>query len=240
MLRDYKKDNVNDSCYCLVLKRVSLVLFALNLLGCTAVATQVASSILTHSADKIINNAYEAKLREEDKNRKLPDTHPDIYWLAMQNAGFNTITPQVEGLPTPSSSTFEPEQPKIIIEPLPIVAQLATVEVWNLVVGTDKNKVFENARLHGASQLPPQPEWENWQVGLGELIAVGDANSTIKNIGGNTGDVPKKQTVTFLIPPELGRISSGQQLVIELAVQGEVNIARYAIDNKTAVSKQSF
>ena len=150
------------------LAKLSLILLALNLPGCAAVATQVVSSILTHSADRIINDAYDAKLREEDRTRKLPDTHPDQYWVAMQNSGFNTITPQVENIPFERLNASQIDASPVettkaiatqtIIEPLAVVAQLANVEVWNLLIGEEKNTVFENARLRGAIHIPPLSE----------------------------------------------------------------------------------
>lgn len=232
MLKPTKENTKKNNCR-LTLIQLSTTLFALNLPGCAVVATQVASSIITHSADKIINNAYDAQLREEDKNRKLPNTHPDEYWLAIQNSGFNTITPQVQDLPAQESATIESEQPNIIIEPLPVVAKLATVEVWSLIIGIDKNKVFESARLGGAIHLPPQTEWVNWQVGLGELVVDNAEENITDNIDGNKQKLLKKQEITFIIPPQFGRITSGQQLVIELATKGEVNIARYTITKKS-------
>ena len=223
------------------LAKLSLILLALYLAGCAAVATQVVSSILTHSADRIINDAYDAKLREEDRTRKLPDTHPDQYWVAMQNSGFNTITPQVENIPfeplnasqidsspvdTTQANTTQP-----IIEPLAVVAELANVEVWNLLIGEEKNTVFENARLGGAMQLPPLSEWKSWQVALGGLMS--------DNLIKTTGEISKKRPIVFLIPPNFGRVTSGQQLIVELARQGEVNIARYALPEITAVLSRS-
>ena len=208
------------------LMQLSLALFGsillmITLSGCVAVATQVASSILTHSADKIINDAYDAKLREEDRTRKLPDTHPEQYWLAMQNSGFSTITPQIENIPV-----MQADAPKILIEPLPISAELATVEVWSLVIGEEKLAIFENARIRGAAHLPAASDWKNWQVGLGEFMP--------DNSVENRSEISLKKPITFLIPPDFGRVNSGQQVVVELAPQGEVNIARYLVTEKTA------
>ena len=155
----------------------------------------------------------------------------------MQNSGFNTITPQVENIPfeplnasqidSSPVDTTQANATQIIIEPLPIVAQLANVEVWNLLIGEEKNTVFENARLGGAMQLPPLSEWKSWQVALGGLMS--------DNLIKTTGEISKKRPIVFLIPPNFGRVTSGQQLIVELARQGEVNIARYALPEITAV-----
>src|SRR5688572_24866224 len=72
--------------------------------GCAGpIAYQLATSIVTRGIDKIANNAYEAKLRDEklaaERSHVLKDTGPDPYYLAFATAGFETITPVVEPLP---------------------------------------------------------------------------------------------------------------------------------------------
>ena len=64
-------------------------------------------------------------------------------------------------------------------------------------------------------------------MALGELMS----NNLIKT----TDEISKKRPIVFLIPPNFGRVTSGQQLIVELARQGEVNIARYALPEITAV-----
>ncbi len=243
-----------------VLKQFSLVVIGLHLASCVAVATQVASSVITHSAERIITNAYKAKLREEDRTRKLPDTQPDEYWFALHSAGFETVTAKVEALPNTDTDNM-PTNVNILATPQPnnteLVSKstvfssapqantvrikktaqatstmLVTIEVWSLIIGHEKNAILEDTRLMGASQLPIRSQWQHWQIGLGELVD-------------NSGKQQATQKpLIFLIPPDFERygsehhefthIVSGQHLIVELASPGEINIARYRASNKIA------
>lgn len=248
-----------------LLKQFSSVVIGLHLAGCVAVATQIASSVMTHSAERIITNAYKAKLREEDRTRKLPDTQPDEYWFALHSAGFEKVTAKVEALPntdadnmpinvdilaTPQANNTELVHKPIVFSSAPLTntvrtkntAQvtsnmLVTIEVWSLIIGHEKNAILEEARLMGASQLPIRSQWQHWQIGLGELVDYSGKQQTTQ------------KPIIFLIPPdferhgvehheikpqEFAQIASGQHLIVELASPGEINIARYSVNNKLA------
>jgi hypothetical protein len=64
----------------------------------------------------------------------------------------------------------------------------------------------------GSTSLPPKSEWQNWQVGVGAIEH-------------------SKKVLTFLIPPEFGKLPSGAMAMVELAELGELNIARYEPNN---------
>ena len=86
--------------------------------------------------------------------------------------------------------------------------QLVRVELFNLLIGEEKNAIYEKARLLGATSLPQKREWQRWSVGTG--LSQSD-----------------KKVITFLIPPEFGKLPSGSIAMVELASPGELNVARY-------------
>lgn len=132
---------------------------------------------------------------------KLPDTTPDDVWLALATSGFREVKPITEPIP---------EQIAEVETPIQMIKgnQLVRVELYNLLIGDEKNAVYENARLMGSTSLPQKKEWRNWAVGTG-MVQNG------------------KQVITFLIPPEFGKLPSGTQAMVELASPGELNVARY-------------
>ena len=186
------------------------------LCGCLGgtVAQQLVRSMLMHGDDKVTGNALEAK-EKSDKlaAQKIPlkDTPPDPYKLAFINSAFETITPQVE--PLPQQVAGEDNQPVQIMQE----TRLVQVEVWNLLVGDEKMRVLEKARLQGSTELPPKNEWPQWQV------AVGATDATSSN--GKAGK--PSQEITFLVPPEIGKMHSGIKALVELSNVGELNVARY-------------
>jgi hypothetical protein len=135
------------------------------------------------------------------KNIQQQNTAPDPYKVAFVNAAFEEIKPVTEPLP---QQFAEVETPIQVFEG----NQLVRVELFNLLIGEEKNAVYENARMMGATSLPQKREWLSWGVG--------------------TGAIQKdKKVITFLIPPELGKLPSGTMAVVELASPGEINVARY-------------
>ena len=186
-----------------------------------SVAQQIATSLLTRGADKVVNNAYEAQQRETESRAALKDTPPDPYLYAFITSGFETIAPTVEALPASASTvdgTALIESKSGAAEPTPAAntnlasaqaTRLVHVEIWNLIIGDEKNSLLEKARLLGA-EVPPKNEWEHWKVATGTLI----------------GD--KNKQITFLIPPEFGRIGSGGRVVVEMTEPSQIHMARYA------------
>lgn len=187
-------------------KSILLIMLASLLSACLGgtIAQQIARTIATSTADKIVANAIEEQERKDlivKQNAPLQDTVPDKYWAAFVTSGFNTIQPIA--MPLPNNS--EEKQAIAIIQSSPLVR----VELFNLLIGREKNKVLESARALGATDLPEQSQWSQWQVATGM-------------IEGN------KKLITFLIPPEFGKIPSAAKAMVEIATLGELNVMRYA------------
>lgn len=188
----------------------SLATAALSLGGCVggSIAQQLASSFAMHAADRITAGAieqYELNQQAAQRNAVLQDNAPDEYWGVFVTSGFSEVAPIIEPVP---QDRVSPQTASITAEANPLVR----VEVWNLLIGEEKIRVLEKARLQGAPGLPPKHEWERWQVAAGALV-------------GNPS-----QPLLFLIPPQLDRLVSGELAVVELAGPGELSYARYALN----------
>lgn len=180
------------------------------------IAQQIARSILMQGADKITASYIEESERKEKiaaQNAPMKDTAPDPYKIAFWNSGFETITPRIEPLPTNETNTSK-EKPIQLMQK----TQLVQVEVWSFLVGDEKQRILEKARIQGATSVPPKAEWQHWQ------IAVGSTENTQSN---NKSSQNKSEEITFLIPPEIGKLHSGTKAFVELSSGGELNIARY-------------
>ena len=163
--------------------------------------------------------------------QNLRNHQPDTFKLATANLASKKIAPdnlKSTDLKTtdlkPSEldpSTLNTLDLKPVAEPLPqylsessdITAaiqanQLVPVELFNLLIGEEKNAVYEKARLIGALNLPKIREWQNWQVASGATQH-------------------DKKPIVFLIPPEFGKLPAGTITMVELAAPGELNVARY-------------
>ena len=89
--------------------------------------------------------------------------------------------------------------------------KLVPVEIWSLLAGEEKQNVLEAARLRGSTEIPPKDEWRQWQ------IATGASHQS-------------NQPITFLIPPEMGRMRSGAKAMVELSRSNELSVARYSLN----------
>lgn len=195
------------------LKLLIPVLLLWTLAGCMGgpIAQQIASSLIVRAADKVVSNSIESNLRaqeEAERNKPLPDKVPDKYWAAFLTAGFSEVTAIEEPLPQQIEETLPQQLPT----PALTTSRLVRVELWNVMLGEEKQSVLEKARLMGATALPPKDEWSKWKVATGTI-----ANSEEKQL-------------LFLIPPEFGRVSSGQHAVVEMTGLGELHVARYPVN----------
>lgn len=169
-----------------------------------SIAQQIARSIVTSTADKVVANALDEQERKDliiKQNAPLKDTVPDKYWAAFVTSGFETIQPITMPLPTNNEETQSIHVAQS--------AALVRVELFNLLIGEEKNKILESARALGATELPDKSQWPHWQVATGAIV-------------GN------KKMITFLIPPEFGKIPSGAKAMVQIATLGELNVLRYA------------
>ncbi|OGV77796.1 MAG: hypothetical protein A3I83_06745 [Methylotenera sp. RIFCSPLOWO2_02_FULL_45_14] len=198
----------------LALKWSAVTLASLALCGCLggSIAQQIARSLLLQGADKATAAAMDAHERNEKsaaQNAPLKDTVPNDYQIAFLRSGFETIQPQVEPFP---QMLYEQETPIQFMQE----SKLVSVEVWNLLIGDEKQSVFEKARLQGSTIIPPKEEWSQWQ------IAVGAAENNPSN--------NKQQPITFLVSPDIGKMRSGTKVIVELSSAEELSIARYALN----------
>ena len=222
----------------IIIFRYITLFAAISLLsGCLGgtIAQQIVRSIATKVADKAIASAMD--VQDGPSNRKTTNayasnfnntnssfnnttssykntilakqptlaTEPDPYKVAFVNAAFEPVQPIAEALPA------ESEQVETRMNMMQ-GNQLVRVELFNLLIGDEKNAIYERARQLGATGLPQKREWQSWGVGMGTI-----KNETDKN----------KKIITFLIPPEFGKLPSGATAVVELASPGELNVARY-------------
>jgi len=185
-----------------VIKFIFVVLFACQLSGCMGgpIAMQIASSIATRIADHAVANALDVQDGPSNRKVERKDTDPDDVWMAMATSGFRPVDPNAKAL--------EDATPEEISVQIQQANSLVRVEVFNLLIGDEKTAVLEKARAIGALNLPDRREWPYWNVATG--MTEND-----------------KKLITFLIPPEFGKLPSGAQTVVELASPGDLNIARY-------------
>ena len=199
-------------------KLLVLALAALILPGCFGgtVAQQLAHSIFMQGADKATAAAMDAHELNEKRAAQymLPNnTKLDDYQIAFLRSGFEPIQAQVEELPQAMVPTEE--NTKLIQE-----SKLVNVEVWSLLIGDEKQQLLETAKLQGSLLIPPREEWPQWYVAVGSTE------------GNNSGK--SAQAITFLIPPDLGKMRTGARALVELPNNtksgGELSIARYALN----------
>ena len=201
------------------IKWLLITLVSTALCGCLGgtVAQQLARAVLMQGADQATAAAIDAQEKNDKlvaQKMPLKDTPPDPYKIAFVNAAFKTVSAKVEPLP---ATPLDEETPVQIMQE----TKLVKVEVWNLLVGDEKQNILQKARVQGATGLPPQAEWKQWQ------IAIGAADN---NQASNQKTSDKPQPITFLIPPEIGKMHSGEKALVELSGTGELNVARYAVN----------
>ena len=188
------------------------------------IAQQIVRSIATSVADNAVATAMDVQeiepINQFDRKPKsiiLKDTVPDPYLIAFANARFETVKPIPEPLP---EQLTEIETPVAVA----ISSQLVRVELFNLLIGAEKDAVYAKAQLMGATALPKPREWKMWQVATGMITTEQTAINSAQN---KSKIVQNQQLITYLIPPEFGKLPSGSVTMVELATLGELNIARY-------------
>jgi hypothetical protein len=118
-------------------------------------------------------------------------------------------------LPAPEIAEQPPEPP-----PPPAISTtaeaattpLATVEIWGLVVGNEKEAMLKNLSQLGIGMLPPRNVWDQWQL--------------------VEGGIPQadRRPLLILVPPELGKLRSGDKAVIETSSANGIYLARDRLD----------
>lgn len=196
----------------LTFRLVLLCALTISLTACLGgtIAQQVLRSVATSVADNAIGSAIE-------KRENAARNQPSELGAFVANSSFREVHPVVESLQSShqmSQNTrdnvpfsADENQPAEGLAEVKIVP-LVRVEILNLLVGDEKKAVFERARLIGALNLPKQREWPMWHVATG--MPEGDS-----------------KPITFLIPPQIGKLPSGVIAVVELAGAGELNMLRH-------------
>lgn len=113
--------------------------------------------------DKATAVALEAQERNKQvaaQQMPLKDTVPEDYKVAFLNSGFENVTIQVEPLP---EAPLEDEKPIQTMQE----TKLVRVEIWNFLIGDEKQRILEQARIQGAADIPPEDEWQQWQIAIG-------------------------------------------------------------------------
>jgi len=176
------------------------------LTGCLggSIGQQIVQSILLQGADKATASAMDAHERNQIALAKK-NAKPDPYTIAFLNSGFEPVSAKIE--PLPEVPIIEEEQ----VLPMMQETKLVPVEIWSLLAGEEKQNVLEAARLRGSTEIPPKDEWRQWQ------IATGASHQS-------------NQPITFLIPPEMGRMRSGAKAMVELSRSNELSVARYSLN----------
>jgi len=192
-------------------------LAALLLAGCFGgtAAQQLARSIFIQGADKATAAAVDAHNRNEKlaaQNHAPNNTELNDLQIIFLRSGFEYVHPQIEALPQTSAIAPAPAEPA---DKMLRVSKLVYVEVWNLLLGDEKQRQLEKASLQGSPLIPPREEWSQWYVAVGSVENVNSGN---------------KQAITFLIPPDIGKMRSGDRALVELPNNGELSIARYALN----------
>jgi hypothetical protein len=198
------------------LKYIALMaLAALLLTGCFGgtVAQQLARTLFIQGADKATAAAVDAHNRNERLTAQYQapnNTELDDYQIIFLRSGFEYVHPQIEALPqAPATATVSAEPAEKVLR----ASKLVYVEVWNLLLGDEKQRQLEKASLQGSPLIPPREEWSQWHMAVG----------SVENV--SSGYL---QAITFLIPPEIGKMRSGTRALVELPSNGELSIARYA------------
>ncbi len=159
------------------------------------------------------------------KNTQLKAVPLDPYKLAFVNARFGELKPIAEPLP---EQLTEVETPIVVVQS----NQLVQVELFNLLIGEEKAAVYTKAQLLGSTSLPKQREWRLWHVATGAIktSVIKSENTSQMALNNQTDSAQSKQIITFLIPPEFGKLPSGSVALVEIASPGELNIVRYKIN----------
>ena len=187
-------------------------------------------------------NAEKRKLIQDNaSNIAAQQIENDPYKLAIANTAFEKVDASVAALPSAQSQLITTAKHENINAPAGIKTnQLVRVELFNVLIGSEKAAIYEKARLVGATQLPNARDWAYWQVAIGEIkgeiksAIKSKINSEVEAYATSTENPKSKLTpatnnkqITFLIPPHFGKLTSGSITMVELANPGELNIARY-------------
>lgn len=176
--------------------------------GCMGgpIARQIASSLAMQVADRVAGHILDQPepVQQGQTNRLLINNNLDPSQQAFLRAELRVPEmPPAQPAPAP--------KPEPGASAAPVVSRLETVEIWGLIIGEEKHEMLTSMRELGMSITPAESEWERWQLAEGGAAELQEGRLLI------------------LIPPELGKMRSGDHAVIEIA-SGGLHIARDRLD----------
>jgi len=187
---------------------IALSVFAGLLTGCMGgpIARQVAQSLAMQVADNAVGRAIE-------QSAPTPQQHKTNQLLMSQAQGLDPyqtafLRPQLRTPPQP----LNPDLPKApaadpALSAEAVVTRLTTLEIWGIVIGPEKHAMLESIRDLGIAKLPPEQQWDQWQLAE----------------GGTTGT---ERPMLILVPPDIGRMQSGDFAVVEIGATDGFYIAK--------------
>lgn len=187
---------------------IAVSLLAALLAGCMGgpIARQVAQSLAMQVADNAVERALQqsAPTPQQHKTNQLLMSQSqglDPYQAAFVRAQLRT-PPQPLNLEQPKAPAPDPA-----LSAEAVVTRLTTIEIWGIVIGPEKRSMLESIRDLGIAKLPPEPQWDQWQ------LAEGGAKGT-------------ERPMLILVPPEIGRMQSGDFAVVEIGATEGFYIAK--------------
>lgn len=169
------------------------------------IARQLASSLAMQVADRAVGHVLDKPepARQSQTNRLLVNNNLDPYQEAFLRAEL-----RVGHIPLPPPA---PPKPEPGAGASPVVSRLETVEIWGVIIGEEKREMLTSMRELGMSITPAESEWDRWQLAEGGVAE------------------QQEGRLLILIPPDLGKMRSGDHAVIEIA-NGGLHIARDRLD----------
>jgi hypothetical protein len=187
---------------------IALSLLVGLLTGCMGgpIARQVAQSLAMRVADNALDQALQQSAPappQHQTNQLLMSKSQGIdpYQAAFLRAQLRTPTPPLN----PELPKAPASDPALSAEA--VVTQLSTIEIWGIVIGPEKRSMLESIRDLGIAKLPPEQQWDEWQLAE----------------GGTTGN---ERPMLILVPPEIGRMKSGDFAVVEIGATDGFYIAK--------------
>jgi hypothetical protein len=187
---------------------IALSVFAGLLTGCMGgpIARQVAQSLAMQVADNAVGRAIEqsAPTPQQHKTNQLLMSQAqglDPYQTAFLRAQLRT-PPQPLNPDLPKAPAADPA-----LSAEAVVTRLTTLEIWGIVIGPEKHAMLESIRDLGIAKLPPEQQWDQWQLAE----------------GGTTGT---ERPMLILVPPDIGRMQSGDFAVVEIGATDGFYIAK--------------
>ncbi|MDR2874570.1 MAG: hypothetical protein LBV44_01390 [Methylobacillus sp.] len=126
----------------------------------------------------------------------------------------------VPTLPAPQTVTAEPELDSVEVAPRtpapnaePKVSKLVMMEIWGIVLGDEKHSTFETIRQLNILPLPPESQWDQWQLAEGGMPGT-------------------ERPMLILIAPAIGKIRSGDRAVVEVGSVNGIYVATERLERE--------